>query len=185
MAIISGGAGGGGGIKLFDSGALAAPAASIDTGANGIAGGHVDLSIYIYVRSDRVAQQDNINIRVNNDSGGNYDTQRLQGLNVTATSITANAATALTGQAATIPAASDTAGQFASIQIWIPSYDNTAGFKLASVINSYADETAAQNGAAVFSSSWRNTAAITRLAITPVAGTNFVVGSRMAVYGTQ
>lgn len=182
---ISGSGGAGGLISLYDSGYLGASAASIDTGANGIAGGHFCLVVLIYVRTDRAAAQDNINLRVNADSSGHYDLTRLQAQNATASGGTVNAATALIGQSMTVPSASATAGEFAVVQVVIPAYDNTTGFKTANVHGSFPDETAANSGVAMFSAQWRSTAAITRMALTPVTGTNLVAGSRMVIYGTQ
>ena len=183
--ISGGGSGGAGGLtRLFDSGTLQASAASIDTGANGIAGGHVDLFVSIYLRSDRAAAQDNVTVRFNNDGGGNYDVNRLLNTNTTVAG-TSTAATTSIAAGTLVPSASETAGQFGTIQLWIPSYDNTTGFKIATTLNATPSQTVAQSNVAEFAGSWRNTAAITRIAVAPVAGTNFVAGSRMVVYGCQ
>lgn len=171
-------------VKLFDS-TLGVAAASIDTGANGIAAGHADLIVLIYVRTDRAATQDNINIRVNADSGADYDLLRLQGASTTASSLAIVAATAFTGQALTVSSASAVAGEFSAAQLFIPSYANTVGFKTANVHASTPDETGANCVVALFAAQWRSTAAISRMAITPVAGTNLVTGSRLAIYGCQ
>src|SRR5215471_4424156 len=72
---ISGSGGAGGLITLYDSGYLGGSAASIDTGAGGIASGHFCLVVLLYVRTDRAAIADNLTIIANNDSGANYDAE--------------------------------------------------------------------------------------------------------------
>lgn len=166
-------------VKLFDS-ILGSDAPSIDTGAGGIAAGYGCLLIDIVVRTDAVGALVQVNVRVNNDSGNNYDRQYIAGLSATAQAQTGLAETAWqpimhgSGGTANYPG-------FASLVI--PSYDKTTFFKVGSMTEAVVDGTAANEGSVLRAIGWRSTAAISRLAVSAQSG-NLKTGSRLLIYGT-
>lgn len=180
-----GGAGGGGfGLtKLYDQ-TLGAAAASIDTGVNGIASGHVDLLILVYVRAADALSNVAINVVLNGDTGANYDLIEWRNLNAVGSSASAHARTA--GILGGAPAATLTANYFATIRATINSYDSvTAGYKNIESSGGYVTDadTAMQVGTLL--TTWRSTAAINRIAVSSAGGGNLITGSRLVIYGLQ
>ena len=181
---ISGSAGAGGLIQLFDSGYLGADAASIDTGAGGIASGHFCLVIFGYFRSDTASATENLMVVLNNDTGANYNYVR---------NISQNGAvsgTATTGQTqgllGIIPANTATANQFGSLQASLPAYDGTANFKTILGLSASADATAINVVEYQTGITYKSTSAISRLKVFPqTAGKNLKAGSRLVIYGVQ
>lgn len=180
---ISGAAGAGGLIVLYDN-TLAVAGPSLDTGAGGIAGGHKDILVLIYARTNRAAVEDNIVVTFNGDSGAHYNSERLQAAATTLTGIEGTAATSLLG-AATVAAATAAAGIFSMLRMFVPSYDNTVGFKIIEASAAAMAEGAVSGLFHGFASMWQSTAAITRIGIVSATGSNFVAGSRLVVYGLQ
>lgn len=173
----------GGLVSLFDS-TLAGAAATIDTGANGIASGHGDLIICLYARSSGAAFGDNVNFFFNNDLAANYDVVEMSanGGAITAPSAFAHAG----GIICNIPGASGTASYFGIGRMTVTSYDAvTAGFKVTESAGgfTYGVITNAQQQQCICT--WRSTAAISRLSMNLGTGGNFLLGSRLVVYGTK
>lgn len=181
---ISGSGGAGGLIVLYDSGYLGADAASIDTGAGGIASGHFALIIVGYFRTTNTVSNDNLLVRFNNDSGANYDYMRTinSGGGLSGTSSVAQ--TAFVGWLC--PGASDAANEFGAAWGRIPAYDNTSNRK-SGIFDSTAVDTTAGAGATYSNAfSYRSTAAISRMSVqSGTAGKNIVAGSRLVIYGVQ
>jgi hypothetical protein len=167
----------GGLVKLFDS-TLGADAASIDTGAGGIAAGYAVLEVFLYLRSNEGGVIATCNIRVNNDSGSNYDAQRLRGIGSSPDSAGLFAQTQWAGATA---GTGTNANVFAVTRMAIPAYDNTVAWKAAEWHEGLGDVSQGYTG--VKSGTWRSTSAISRFAITPAGGQNFKAGSRMTIYG--
>jgi hypothetical protein len=168
--------------KLFSS-TLGAPAVSIDTGANGVAGGHVDLLILIYARSDRAANTaDNMFIRFNNDSAADYTLQQLSGGNATAS---ASANVSIAEIIGTIPAATAAANVFGFMRCEVLGYDNGVNFPQCLFMSANAQTVAAASSVEIDAGLFKSTTAITRVQCGPVAGTNLLAGSRMVIYGAQ
>jgi len=182
MPIISGGSGGGGSAVLFNS-VLGAPAATIDTGAGGVAGGHGSLTIDIYCRSVSAVVTDQVNIIFNNDSGAHYNVVRLQNSNTVVTGASSLAGT--TGWFVSVPAANDTASVFGAVRVVIPNYDGGVGFAAGTMISGSPDSTAANTVNAAFSCSYLSTTAISRVAISLSSAANFATGTRLLIYGSQ
>lgn len=169
---------------LYDSGSIQA-AASIDTGAGGIAGGHGDLIVLMLLRSAANALTDTALIRFNNDSAANYDSIRVQGTAATTTTATGLGATSLLetihGNSGTT-----TVNYATALRIDIPSYDATTFFKVATLQAATIDAAASANDfVTVRGSGWRSLPAITRMAVTTNSGSNLMSGCRMVVYGAQ
>jgi hypothetical protein len=171
------GGGSGSGALLFDS-TLGANAASIDTGANGIAQTQNVLEIWAVIRTDGAGATDTVTITLNNDSTAIYDRERLQGNNVTASAAVANA------QAGWAMDVHGNGGGASYASYWcltIPSYTQTTFFKAASLVVQIPDQTAGNNFAELVALGYRSTAAISRLKIAAVG--NLLAGSRLLILG--
>jgi hypothetical protein len=162
---------------------LGASATSIDTGANGIAAGHGDLLIFLYVRTDRAAPLDNIGIAINGVTSATYDTMDFLAQNTALSGAMNNLNTRL-GAGVTVASATTAASVFSLVEIVIPAYDTTAGFKVARI--SVAAPTETTNGLVQLEGGQlRSTAAVNQITITSTTGSNLVAGTRLAIYGTQ
>jgi hypothetical protein len=168
----------GGRTILFDQ-TLGANAASIDTGAGGIAGTFDSLDIYILARTTEAVAQSGLKLTFNADSGANYDEHLFQILNA---GTFAGAAVAQTFNTIGCPGASYGAGSFGHWHITLPAYRQTVAHKVWRGHFTALDTGAANCYEQLRSGRWRNTAAITRLAIAATSG-NILAGSRLTVYG--
>lgn len=176
-------AGTGGGVTvLYDSGALASPANSIDTGAGGIAGGYDVLEIWAVLRTDETVANSGCHLRFNNDStAGNYQRQRLTGANTTASAgIGGGSATSVD---VGVAGANCATGDFSIVRCTIPFYTETTAHKAVEVEFGNPDDTDANKSVQINLARWKDAAAITRLSLTAPAGKNFVAGSHVIVYG--
>jgi len=185
MPIISGQGGSGGGsvTRIFNT-TLGADAASIDTGAGGIVGTYRHLIVYMLARSTRAAQAvDDFVVQFNADTGNNYYREQGQGLAATWTAVQSltNA-----GLIASGPAATATAGFFASMVMDIPGYANTTlAVKSCLIRDAYAKALSTGNIIdEVNTMFWNNSAAITRLALAAANG-NLLAGSSLQIYGVS
>lgn len=182
MPIISGGSSSGGGAvtSLYDSGALGAPAATIDTGANGIAQTAKHLRVYIRAGSSRASQSDNLVVKINNDGGTNYDYNNAN--NHAGTFSGVEGVGSATPQPFTVPAS--TALRTLGIVVF-DIVDYTANGIVQAGVGAYgytfANTPNDQNG--IGSVLWIGNAPITRLAISLSTGPNLIAGSRMTIYG--
>lgn len=177
---ISGSSGAGGLIILFDS-TLGAPAASIDTGAGGIASGHKDLVVMIQTQTADAAATANIQVTFNNDTGANYDIQYVNGSNVAAQ---ANVVIAGNNYQLQTHGSGGTSGYAGFYLVHIPSYDQTTFFKTAVFNGGNNDNTGANQQSGQLFCGYRSTAAISRMKVAG-ATANLVTGSRLTVYGVQ
>lgn len=140
-----------------------------------------DLQIRIFVRTSIAAINDAINLRFNNDSAGNYDSEAAIATGTTFFGTEGLAATQM--RIGSCPGNNATAGYFATVVIDINSYASTTGNKQASGTSSYAYGTSTgQIENERVSGIWRTVnTAISR--ITVIAGGNFKTGSRATLYG--
>lgn len=163
---------------LFDSTAGGA-VASFDI--TPIAGTYKHLRLVAQLRGDTAATTVGVRLRVNNDSGANYDDQFLAGINATASSGGANGGTS--SSLGDVPAASATAGLAGALTLEVPNYAGTTfSTTFVSTTNGFNSQAAAGRNVEVSSGVWRTTSAVTRLTIFPNAG-NWVAGSRCTLYG--
>lgn len=165
-------------VIVFDS-TLGANAASIDTGANGIAAGYGVITVYVIGRSTIASVDGGIFVRVNNDSGANYD-QAYVGLDAGAA--TSGTALAQTQWSVDFAGASLDANSASILSIVIPGYDKTVFHKEGTIFESGSSGTAANNWQLTAALRWRNTAAISRIAVLPSSG-QLLAGSRLIVLG--
>ena len=168
--------------QLFDS-TLGSDAATIDTGAGGIAGSANHLIVVLVLRCTTGAATDTLRFRFNNDTAGNYYHENLFGTGAAPGAAESNPGG---GFDLTIPGASAPAGWYAGFTIWIPSYASTSIRKTAH-IHSGAQVSASFQGANSLtaraeSGLWNDTSAVSRLACIMPAN-NFLTGSRMTIYG--
>lgn len=156
-----------------NSGDPAAPATSIDS--NTILGGNIPssykhLRLVFNGRSDSAA----VLLRFNNDSASNYETEE-------ALANGSSAAAGLNASSAGIvlPDSPTSGSKPMSCTVEIPDYNGTTFDKTAVVTGGKTATTALYMGAV---GTWANTAAVTRLAVV-AAGTGFVAGTRLTLYG--
>jgi hypothetical protein len=116
---------------------------------------------------------------VNNDGGANYDLTTIALANVTITGTNVQGATSWSLQAM-----GDTAyaGGASMYRMSFPGYAQTTFFKVGEASYVAPEDTAADTRMAARGLTWRNTAAITRLAITGSGG-DLKAGSRLLIYG--
>jgi hypothetical protein len=174
----SGSTGAGSQTQIFNS-LLVGSAASFDV--TGISQLFNHLMIVAYLRGDLAAATDAAILRLNNDSGASYDSERLQGSVTTASAVEALGGTSMT--IGVIPAASATAGYFGAVFAIVPAYTNATGNKptvapfWAGVANTTSNQFVGVGGG-----KWRTTATpVTRLTV--LSSGNFVAGSMLSVYG--
>jgi hypothetical protein len=172
------GGGSGGGILLFDS-TLGASAASIDTGAGGIAASANLMLVTIIARTDEAAVSSVIDVVVNNDSSAIYDLVQTRTTNAT---VTGGNAPGLTRWQILAAGNSNDAGVFAQYHFAFGNYRSTTAHKFASGGGGLAALTAANNLDQWMALRYRSTTAISRLAVSR-AGGNLLADSRLLIVG--
>ena len=140
------------------------------------------------VRTDRVSVTDGVELIFNNDSGANYDWVWIDGRNETSTSVPVFRSNDASGDTRMgigfFPGDSAPANTFGSFHILIPFYAVGNVDKTVQLTGGR-KEVAAREKFYINSAFgvWRNVAAINRITMSPVTGTNFVTNSHVSVYG--
>lgn len=164
-------------MQLIETKTLGTAAASIEF--TSIPQTYTDLMLVASLRS---ASGDEVFVRFNGDTGGNYSWRRLQG---NGAAVGSDSQTSYGGYnaffyftyASTGP--SETANTFGSGQLYIPNYTGSTSKSLSSdAVNENNGTTARQ---AIVAGLWNNTAAITNIAIT--GNGNYAIGSMVSLYG--
>lgn len=164
---------------IYDSGPLAIAASSIDI--TSIPQTFAGLRLFLDARGDAAATAVSLSLRLNNDSGTNYDWQLTAGVAAAASAQEAVAATSIFS--GDVAAATAPAGVSGGCYIDIPNYAGATFNKRVLILSGNKTGIASGNFNARFVAGfWRNTAAITRLTVTPGSG-NFAAGSRVVLYG--
>jgi hypothetical protein len=146
---------------------------------NSIPSGYKNLQLRIIGRTDRSADvTDGANIRFNGDTSSNYSDHFLSGNGSSATSGVTQT-TSITA-AAVLTATSAASQSFGGAVIDILDYTNTNKYKTIRSITGNA-----VNIIQLRSGNWRSTNAISSITIFPNIGSNFVSGSRFALYGIK
>ncbi len=160
--------------------------ATIDTGVDTADAGSNDwtngdlLEVLFYARTDEAVVGSQINLTFNNDATSIYDILRLQAVNTTVNGAASNARA---NWFCLVAGASATASIFGMMQIVIPNFAGTVGFKAGQLTAHSPDETAANMSTQMFACNYRSTSALVRLAITPnTALKKFKVGSQLLIY---
>jgi hypothetical protein len=140
------------------------------------------LQIRFIGRTDRANQEDNIQLRFNSDSAGNYAAHVLYGDGATASSFSDGSSITFNTRSV-VAAASATSGVFGAGIIDILDYANTNKYKTVRSLNGYDNNGAGQ--VRLSSGLWMNTAAINTITIVPANGPNFTANSHWALYGIK
>lgn len=140
-----------------------------------------NLEVRYVARSSVAATADNMLMRLNGDSGANYD--RQLGLVSNATFVGQEAIAGTSANVGNISGNSATAGLCGAGKININSYRQTIFNKMIFSENGYEDANASGGIKAMFlAQQWRSTAAITSVALF-TAASNFKAGSQFDLYG--
>lgn len=137
------------------------------------------LLIDLLIAGEVAATNTALNVRFNNDSGSNYDHERLDGQNTTVVGgAVAGGTSALVAE---IPGASITP-RACSVTIRVPGYATTTLDKAFTSVGGYSLSTAqADQGVRTIHGTWRSTAAISRVTLTPASG-DIAEGSTATLY---
>ena len=164
---------------LISSNTLSASAASVTFSS--IPSTYTDLVLKVSVRSDRAAAFDNIDMRLNGDTGANYSSTRISSDASSVSSTRTSAASRWDG--AITDGNTSTSNTFSNGEYYLPNYTSSA-VKPASFIGAE-EENNATAYMRINAYLWNNTAAITSIVMTPSSGTNWLSGSSFYLYGIK
>lgn len=146
-----------------------------------ISGAYRDLRLVVRARSSISATVDNVTLQFNNDTGGNYDRQRMGATQATNSAAAAVAQTSLI--IGNIPGDTATADHAGTVRCEIFDYRGTTFDKNTHSQDGYGtSEAAAGQNVDIWYGAWRSTVAITEIDVTIVGG-NFMAGSVVSLYG--
>ena len=166
-------------VRIADTTVAGASVASIDF--TSIPSVYAHLLIVAYLRSAIVGTADSVFVRLNNDSGANYDHQHLYGSAATATASETFGGTQVV--AGECPGSTAGANLFGQLDIWLPHYVNAANNKVLRSFSAHKIGTASGNLKALnVAGFWRSNAAISRVTLL-ASGGNLEIGSRATLYG--
>lgn len=164
---------------IFDT-TLGGTATAVDI--TSISASYAHLLVVAYARSDVAATSTGLALRFNNDVAANYDFQQLLGTAATPSAAEAFAQTQMT--TGSMPGATAGANLFNASITFIPHYAGSTNNKLAlSISATKIGTTTGSVTAYLFGGFWRSSAAINRVTLLPVVGSNFVAGTRVTLYG--
>ncbi len=160
--------------------------ASIDTGADTPDAGSNDwtngdlLEIFLYARTDESVTSSQLQFIFNNDTTSIYDVTRLTGQNGGVSS----ASFASLGRfLADVPGASATASIFGVVDVKVPNFAGTVGFKAITLHQSLPEPSTSAMEYQSFAAGYRSASAISRFKVIPnVALKNLKVGSQLLIY---
>ncbi len=155
-----------------------------------ITGNYVDLLLTGVARTDRAAEDDNIAVRFNSDSGNNYGWiapafKGTSGGTFSATCYVSRSDSKILASRAEGGNAST--GNFAPVWFMIPSYATSTRKAVTSggEVMFGNEDADADYIASLYGGHWRSTAAITGITLFPQVGPNFVAGSRFYLWGLK
>lgn len=173
------------GMELIAESILGASATTIDI--QSIPATYKDLVIFAVLRSDAAGTSlDNLAMRLNNDSSGVYDSNRLWTYSSGATlaaSLTDNGSSFDLGA---VLAATATASRFSTVEITVFDYASTTRHK--GIAHEVQAVNSGSNANAFWARTvgvWGATAAVNRITLLPSTGPNFIAGSQIRIYGTK
>lgn len=142
------------------------------------------LQVFASVRTDYVGASDRYDMRINGDTGTNYDGERFRSNNTTLDGLAVVAGTwAYIG---TCPGAGATAAKATGSKIVIPDYAGTTMHKVVLSESGWVTGTTTSTiGLEYWSNVWRSTSAITSLSFFSENSANFVAGSVFTLYGMR
>ncbi len=151
----------------LDSTTLGAAASEITF--SGFSADYTDLMVALFGRGDAATTAVNVMVRLNSDSGSNYDRQFLRG-----SAATVDAGETLGGTSAimaAIPAASASAGIASGMLLHLSDYTRTAWQKSIVGLDNHKRSTSSGDVWAVARAAfWRSTSAITSVTLSPDSG---------------
>lgn len=153
---------------------------ALDTGASAIPTGHGHLIVYILCRAAGASNTDGYSLRVNGDTGANYDLNYSYFGSAASSGAVANG-TSWTA-AGVVTANSNTANYASLIIIEFPFYDNTNWNRMGRMFMS---SQRSSSRTVVFGLGWNNTAAINQITLDTTSANHFLANSTMIVYGTK
>ena len=154
--------------------------ATPDVTFSSIPGSYRSLEIHAIARCDGAATLVNAGTQFNADTGANYDSQHVHGVNAT---VAAAETVAGTSMAMELTGNTATANTATAMVIKIPWYAGTTFHKELLIDQGLTSGTGSGNlYRKIWTGRWRNTAAITSIRLFPIAG-NFMTGSSFALYG--
>jgi len=162
--------------QLYET-TLTAAAASINTGT--LSQAYRDLRVEIFARGDTAATSTAVTMRINGDSGANYNFEQIRANGAAA------GGTSSTGQNSgnvllNMPANTGTANVFANTSLRIDNYTAIVGFKTWVATGFDLISNLPQFDG--YAGWWASQVAVTSLSFTPAAG-NFAAGTTVRVYG--
>jgi hypothetical protein len=146
----------------------------------GISGSYNDLIVVLIGRSAGTGGL--VNMLLNNDTGGNYNNERIVG---SGTSVAAAESRGATSWAySTLPGSGDLANSFVALCWTFLGYSSTTWLKMilwehALVLSASAGQLNNNRS----SGYWNSTAAINRITVTAAAGADLATGSQLRIYG--
>jgi hypothetical protein len=164
---------------LISSNVLGSSAASVTFSA--IPSTYTDLVLRSSIRNDYAQQSINTYVTFNSDTSTNYSTTILQGTGSASSSGRYSNRTKL-DNAQYADGSSSTSNTFANCELYIPSYTVAQNKPMSDFSVTETNATTADLFATA--NLWRNTAAITSITLTPVAG-NLIAGSSFYLYGIK
>jgi hypothetical protein len=166
------------GLVAIDQIELAAAAATLDF--SGIPATFHSLLAEINGRGDAAGDEVGVHIRLNNDSGANYDHQYLLGS--AAGAIAAEGFALTRAQIGNIPAGAAIANAFGSIETKIPHYRSAAHKLTRSEWMHRKSNATGGLQVGMFLGNWRSVAVVNRITFV-LTGGNFAIGTKAVLYG--
>lgn len=147
-----------------------------------IAGTYNDLQLVLIGRGASANPSDSVILTLNNDTGTNYNWERLSAIGAAASATESLADNRLF--IGNIPASGGAANHFGVLIVDICGYASTSWQKvaLARMFGPVANTTGNQNTYR-FGGIWLSTTAITRVTLQCISTANFVAGSILRIYG--
>lgn len=162
---------------------LTSSAPTMGTAAGVIPASFAHFQVVARLRTDRAVVNDIAVITMNGDSGANYDRASVTWTGI---AIAFSSTYATTGMVLDCLGASADANRFATIQAVFVDYTDPSSFKNAQAVGAEIGAAADANVRLSLTTdwTWKSTAAINQITLTPqTGGVNFVAGSSLTIYG--
>lgn len=142
---------------------------------------YTDLVLRCSIRTDDTAASDGLRIQFNSDTNTNYSDTSVTGSGSAASSTKASSRDSY--QLFYVSANTGTSNTFGNLEIYIPSYTNSANKSISGFAVQENNTTAGfiRSDAGL----WRGTSAITQIDITPYSAINFMTNSTFYLYGIK
>jgi|TARA_B110001454_G_scaffold64478_1_gene62607 hypothetical protein len=166
---------------VIDHTELGAAAASYNV--TSISASYDHLMLEVSARTDHSSIWDDHWLTINGDSGSNYSSTQLYAVSATVYSNRNTGATKI--ENLIVGGTPLTADTFCTMELWVPNYANTTGFKqvLAQCAMADASATDATWKVAATGGLWDSTAAINQITLTPKSGGDYIQYSTFTLYG--